>query len=90
MSNDVWHIALEPGTTNLQDIIVARIDISDIETISYLLSTNKLKSRTYETNWGGFLMMYARTQLKPCLNFAIVSSIAPRYNNYGSSFTMIM
>ncbi len=65
MNNDIWHVALKAGTTELQDVIVAGMDIGDLETISCLLSTNRLKGREFETDWGGFLMMYAGEYERP-------------------------
>ena len=50
MSNDMWHVALEPGTTKMQDVISASISIGDIETISMLLSSTNPKERT-STEW---------------------------------------
>lgn len=65
MSNDVWHVALEPGTTKMQDVILARIDINDIQTISYLLSTERPKGKLLETEQGGFLLMYGGEYERP-------------------------
>lgn len=65
MSNDIWHVALEPGTTIMQDVVIAEVDISDIQTISYLLSTNRPKAKIFQTEWGGFLMMYAGEYERP-------------------------
>ena len=36
MSNDVWHVALKPGTTIMKDVIFADLDVNDLETIGYL------------------------------------------------------
>ena len=65
MSNDIWHVALEPGTAKMQDIILASIDVNDFQTINQLLSTNHLKGRVFATDWGGFLMMYAGEYERP-------------------------
>ena len=42
MSNVMWHVALEPGTNKMQDVIVADIEVDDFQTINYLLSTKHL------------------------------------------------
>ena len=65
MSNNVWHVALEPGTAKMQDVILADVDINDLQTISRLLSTNRLKSKVFATQWGGFLMMYGGEYERP-------------------------
>ena len=33
MSNTMWHVALEPGTTKMQDVIIADLRVDDFETI---------------------------------------------------------
>ena len=38
MSNIMWHVALKPGTTEMQDVILADVDPNDYETIGTLLS----------------------------------------------------
>ena len=58
MSNMMWHVALEPGTTKMQDVIVAELSVSDYETIGGLLSANHLKGEVFETARGGYLLMY--------------------------------
>ena len=45
MSNVMWHVALEPGTTKMQDVIVANIEVDDFQIINFLLSTNHLKGK---------------------------------------------
>ena len=35
MSNDIWHVALEPGTAKMQDIILASIDVNDFIISNY-------------------------------------------------------
>lgn len=65
MSNDVWHLALEPGTTKMQDVILAKIDVNDIKTISYLLSTERPKGKLLETEQDGFLLMYGGEYERP-------------------------
>lgn len=49
----------------MQDVIVADIDINDLQMISYLLSTNHLKGKDIETEWGGFLLMYGGEYERP-------------------------
>ena len=58
MSNVRWHVALEPGTTRMQDVIVADIQVDDLETIAFLLRTNQLKGKVFETERGGYMLMY--------------------------------
>ena len=65
MSNIMWHVALESGTTKMQDVILADVGVNDFQTISYLLSTSRLKSRVFETEQGGFLMMYGGEYERP-------------------------
>lgn len=65
MRNDIWHVALVPGTTKLQDVILADVDIGDLETICCMLSTDHLKGKTFKTEWGGFLLMYAGEYERP-------------------------
>ena len=65
MKNDIWHVALVPGTTKLQDVILADVDIGDLETICCLLATDHLKGKTFKTEWGGFLLMYAGEYERP-------------------------
>ena len=65
MSNIMWHVALEPGTTKMQDVIIADADVNDFQTISYLLSTDHLKGKVFETKQGGFLMMYGGEYERP-------------------------
>ena len=36
MSNTMWHVALNPGITEMQDVILADLDFNDLETIGYL------------------------------------------------------
>ena len=65
MSNIVWHVALEPGTTKLQDVVLAEIAVNDFQTISCLLSTSRPKGKEFRTEWGGFLMMHAGEYERP-------------------------
>lgn len=57
MGNDMWHVALEPGKTSMQDVILVEIDADDLETIGYLLSTSIVKSQVLETERGSYLLM---------------------------------
>ena len=65
MSNDMWHVALEPGTTKMQDVISASISIGDIETISMLLSSTNPKAQDIEVKDGGYLLMYGGEYERP-------------------------
>ena len=65
MSNVMWHVALEPGTTRMQDVIVADIEVNDLETITFLLATNQLKGKVFETERGGYLLMYGGESERP-------------------------
>ena len=65
MSNVMWHVALEPGTTRMQDVIVADIEVNDLETITFLLATNQLKGKVFETERGGYLLMYGGEYERP-------------------------
>ena len=57
MSNTMWHVALQPGTTEMQDVILADVDPNDFETIGILLSTSHLKGKVLETERGSYLLM---------------------------------
>ena len=65
MSNVMWHVALEPGTTRMQDVIVADIEVNDLETITFLLRTNQLKGKVFETERGGYMLMYGGEYERP-------------------------
>lgn len=65
MGNVVWHVALEPGTAKMQDVIVTSISIGDLEMISSLLSTVNPKAQDIETEDGGFLLMYGGEYERP-------------------------
>ena len=65
MSNVMWHVALEPGATKMQDVIVASIDADDFQAINYLLSTNHLKGKVFESERGSFLVMYGGEYERP-------------------------
>lgn len=57
MGNDMWHVALEPGTTGMQDVILVNLDADDFETIGALLSASVLKRQIVETELGSYLLM---------------------------------
>jgi len=57
MGNDMWHVALEPGTSRMQDVILVNLDANDFETIGSLLLTSVLKSQVVETEQGGYLLI---------------------------------
>lgn len=65
MSNTMWHVALEPGTSRMQDVILANLRVDDFETICYLLSTDHLKGKAYETEMGSYLFMYGGEYERP-------------------------
>ena len=65
MSNIMWHVALEPGTTGMQDVILADLDENDLETIGALLSTGRLKGKAFETERGSYLLMYGGEYGRP-------------------------
>ncbi len=52
MRNIMWHVALGPGTTRMQDVILADLAVNDFETIGCLLSTNNLKGKDFEMGRG--------------------------------------
>ena len=58
MSNTMWHVALKPGTTEIQDVILADVDANDFETIGTLLSTNVLISQIIESEQNGYLLIF--------------------------------
>ena len=57
MSNIMWHVALKPGATRMQDVILADIDANDFETIGSLLSTSILKSQIIEAEHCSYLLI---------------------------------
>ena len=65
MSNIMWHVALKPGTTEMQDVILADVDPNDFETIGILLSTSHLKGKVLETERGSYLLMYGGEYERP-------------------------
>jgi len=65
MSNIMWHVALEPGTTRMQDVILEDLDVDDFETIGILLSTSQLKGKVFEPERGDYLLMYGGEYERP-------------------------
>ena len=65
MGNDMWHVALKPGTTELQDIIVANLSASEFETIGLLLATKQLEGKVFEMERGNYLFMYGGEYERP-------------------------
>lgn len=65
MSNTMWYVALEPGTTKMQDVILAELRVDDFETICMLLSTNHLKGKVLDTEAGSYLLMYGGEYERP-------------------------
>lgn len=61
----MWHVALEPDTTRMQDVILADLAVNDFDTICYLLSTNHLKGKVLETERGSYLLMYGGDYERP-------------------------
>ena len=58
MSNTMWQVALKPGTSKMQDVILADLEVNDFDTIGFLLSTTHLKGKVLETERGSYLLMY--------------------------------
>lgn len=65
MSKVMWHIALEPGTSKIQDVIIANLDANDFETIGMLLSTNHVDGKVFETKHGSYMLMYGGEYERP-------------------------
>ena len=61
----MWHVALKEGTTELQDVIIAAVPIEELELLSALLQTDRLKGRSFETDQGNFFMMYDGNTVRP-------------------------
>ncbi len=57
MNNIMWHVALKPGTTEMQDVILADVDHNDLETIGTLLSTSVLISHVIKTERDAYLLI---------------------------------
>lgn len=71
MGNIMWHVALKPGTSTMQDVIVADIEVNDFETIELLLSSRYLKGKVIETEEGTYLLMYGGEYKRPCPSIMI-------------------
>lgn len=65
MKNVMWHVALEPGTTKMQDVIVSSISVSDFGLLSALLSTNNLKGKVFEFGEVGYMIVYSGEYSRP-------------------------
>ena len=65
MVNKMWHIAIEEGTTRLQDVVVASVPIEDLALLRVLLSTQHLKGMSVETERGNYLLMYDGDSERP-------------------------
>ena len=65
MGNSVWHVALEPGTTRMQDVILANLNAGDFETIGFLFLTDHLEGKVFETERGCYLLMYGGEYERP-------------------------
>lgn len=76
MANTMWHMALEPRTSRLQDVIIASIEIDDFDLLHTLLSTENLKGMPVETETGNYLIMYGGEYQRP-----FPSVIVWRYEN---------
>lgn len=61
----MWHVALEPGTTKLQDVILADVAPNDFETIRGLLSTSHLEGKVFEFELGSYLLAYGGEYERP-------------------------
>ena len=53
-----WHVALEPGSSKMQDVIIPRIAFDDFDMIWMLLDTDHVKAKSIEAENGGYLLMY--------------------------------
>ena len=65
MGNDMWHVALKPGSTELQDVIVANIPFGDMDLMCMLLRTEKLRGKPVETKKGNYLLMMGAEYKRP-------------------------
>ena len=65
MSNTMWHVALKPGTTEMQDVILADLDVNDFDSIGAFLASGHLKGKVLETERGGYLLMYGGEYARP-------------------------
>ena len=65
MSNTMWQVALKPGTSRMQDVIIADLEVNDFDTIGFLLSTTHLKGKVLEAERGSYLLMYGGEYERP-------------------------
>ena len=65
MGNDMWQVALVPGTSRMQDIVLANLEISDLDTIFALLGTSRAKGKFIENERGNYLLMYGGEYERP-------------------------
>ena len=65
MGNTMWHVALKPGSTEMQDVIVANLPANGFETIGLLLATKQLKGKVFELERGNYLFMYGGEYERP-------------------------
>ena len=65
MKNVMWHVALEPGTTKMQDVMVASVVANDFGLLSALLSTNNLKGKVFEFGEVGYMIVYGGEYSRP-------------------------
>lgn len=71
MKNTMWHVALEPGKTIMQDVVVADLEFNDFEQIGRLMGTDQLKAKVIETEGGGYMLMYGGEYERPYPNIMI-------------------
>ncbi len=65
MQNVMWHVALEPGSKKMQDVIVAKMAFNDLEQIGSLLGTNRVKGSGLEAGNKGYFIMYGGEYERP-------------------------
>ena len=65
MENYMWHVALEPGTTKLQDVIIAKIAIAEYDTLCLLLGSRHLVGKQYGDEKGGYVLLHAAEYERP-------------------------
>ena len=61
----MWHVALEPGKTSMQDVILADINADDFDTICCLLSTQQPEGKFLGPETGGYLLVYGGEYERP-------------------------
>ena len=65
MKNIMWHIGTRHGTAELQDVVAAAISIGEIDLLSALLNTNRLKGASIESDRSSYLLMYNGEAARP-------------------------